>query len=273
MDIAADWAFWSGVRSVATAPEWHRLARSSYVGLYYHRIAGEGKPGQERLDVSPAVFERQIRWIRRLRLRPLTPDDLVTFHTDTSATLPRRSFLLAADDAFLDAVLALTRKADLQPFVFVPTSAVGGNASWVDDEPVAGWPELRTFVLSGGVVGSHGRIHVPLTELDEAALAVELGESLRELKRQIPEAAPLLAYPNGRNDATVRAAAEAAGYAAAFSSETGPNGAGTDRFALRRVELKEWDGPLAVIWKALTGELVPWTIERRRLQRRARQSS
>jgi peptidoglycan/xylan/chitin deacetylase (PgdA/CDA1 family) len=272
LEIAADAAFWTGVRREATAPEWERLARSSYVGLYYHRIAGEGKPGQERLDVSPAVFERQMRWLRRLRLRPLTPDDLIAFHTDPQATLPHRSFVLAADDGFRDAIVALARHADLRPFVFVPTSAVGGSASWVDGEPVADWSELRELVSRGGVIGSHGRTHVSFPELDAAALATELGESMLELRAQIPAAAPVLAYPHGRNDAAVRTAADAAGYRAAFSSETGRNGAGTDRFALRRVELKEWDGPLSVIWKALTGELVPWPIERRRLQRRARRA-
>jgi peptidoglycan/xylan/chitin deacetylase (PgdA/CDA1 family) len=272
LEIAADAAFWSGVRSVATAREWQRLARSSYVGLYYHRIAGEGKPGQERLDVSPAVFEKQMRWLRRLRRRPLAPDELIDFHTDPKATLPRGSIVVAADDGFRDAVLALARHADLRPFIFVPTSAVGGSASWVDGEPVASWSELRELVSRGGVIGSHGRTHVSFPELDKAALAAELGESMRELRAHIPDAAPLLAYPHGHNNATVRAAAHTAGYRAAFSSETGRNGAGTDPFELRRVELKEWDGPAAVTWKALTGELVPWRIERRRLQRRARRS-
>jgi len=272
LDIAADAAFWGGVRRVATAREWHRLARSSYVGLYYHRIAGERKPGQERLDVPPAVFERQMRWVRRLRLRPLSPDALIDFHTDPKAILPRRSVVLAADDGFRDAVVALARHADLRPFIFVPTSAVGGSATWVDGEPVAGWSELRELVFRGGVIGSHGRTHVPFPELDPATLAAELSESMQELRARIPDAAPLLAYPHGRNNATVRAAADKAGYRAAFSTEPGRNGAGTDRFELRRVELKEWDGPAAAIWKALTGELVPWPIERRRLRRRARRA-
>jgi peptidoglycan/xylan/chitin deacetylase (PgdA/CDA1 family) len=273
LEIAADAAFWSGVRSLATAHELERWTRSSYVGLYYHRIAGEGKPGQERLDVSPAVFERQIAWLRRLRLRPLTPDELIAFHTDPQATLPRRSVVLAADDGFRDAVVALTRHADLRPFVFVPTSAVGGSASWVDGEPVASWSELRELVSRGGVLGSHGLSHVSFPDLDAAALDAELLESMRELHAKIPNAAPLLAYPHGRNDEAVRTAAAGTGYRAAFSSETGRNGAGTDRFELRRVELKEWDGLAATTWKALTGELVPWAIERRRLARRARRAS
>ena len=272
LEIAADAAFWGGVRRKATPREWQRLARDSYVGLYYHRIAGEGKPGQERLDVSPVVFEKQMRWLRRLRLRPLAPEALIAFHTDPQATLPRHSVVLAADDGFRDAVVALGRHADLRPFVFIPTSAVGGSASWVDGEPVASWSELSELASRGGVIGSHGLTHVPFPELDATALAAELDESMRELRAQIPDAVPLLAYPHGRNDPTVRAAADDAGYRAAFSSETGRNGAGTDRFALRRVELKEWDGPVAVIWKALTGELVPWPIERRRLKRLARRS-
>ena len=65
------------------------------------------------------------------------------------------------------------------------------------------------------------------------------------------------------------AALAAAGYRAAFSTLPGRNGAGTDRFRLRRVGLKDWDGAAAFAWKALTGELVPWSIERWRLRVRA----
>ena len=78
--------------------------------------------------------------------------------------------------------------------------------------------------------------------------------------------APLLAYPHGQNDDAVRAAAAAAGYRAAFSTEAGRNGAATDLYRLRRVGPKDWDGAAAFIWKALTGESVPWSVERVRLR-------
>jgi hypothetical protein len=106
-----------------------------------------------------------------------------------------------------------------------------------------------------------------LPDLEADALASELERSLRELRTEIPGAAPMLAYPHGRNDAAVRAAAAAAGYRAGFTSETGRNGAGTDPYLLRRVDLKDWDGPAGVAWKALTGELVPWSVERWKLLR------
>lgn len=262
--LAADVAFWTGVRQNATEREWERLTRSSYVVLYYHRIAGEGKPSQKRLDVRPAVFERHMTWLRRLRLRPLAAEELVAFHYDPEATLPRRSFVLAADDAFHDAVVALARHSDLLPYIFVNPSAVGGRApwTWADGEAIASWPELRELAARGGEIGSHSYTHASLPDLEADALASELERSLRELRDEVPGATPMLAYPHGRNDVAVRAAAAAAGYRAAFTSETGRNGAGTDPFLLRRVDLKDWDGPAVVAWKALTGELVPWSIER-----------
>jgi peptidoglycan/xylan/chitin deacetylase (PgdA/CDA1 family) len=267
---AADAAFWAGVRSAATPHEWERLTRSSYVVLYYHRIAGDGKPGQERFDLAPRVFERHMRWLRRLGLRPLGVDELVAFHTDPQATLPRRAVLLTADDGFRDTVLALARHVDLRPVIFVSTDAVGGEApwDWADREPIASWPELQDFVAGGGEVGSHARTHTPLTELDVALLAVELTGSWEELRAHVSRPAPLLAYPHGRNDETVRAAAAAADYRAAFSTEAGRNGAGTDRLGLRRIGPKQWDGAAAFVWKATTGEAVPWSIERVRLRLR-----
>ena len=60
----ADAAFWVGARSAATDEEWARLTRSSYVVLTYHRLAGDRLPGQERLDVDPAIFRGHVSWLR-----------------------------------------------------------------------------------------------------------------------------------------------------------------------------------------------------------------
>jgi peptidoglycan/xylan/chitin deacetylase (PgdA/CDA1 family) len=268
-DLAADAAFWGGVRSVATRREWQRLTKSSYVVLLYHRIA-DRRAGQERLNVSPKQFERQMRWLRRLGPRPVGVDELIRFHTDPEATLPRRAVVLAADDAFRDAVVALRRHVELRPIVFVATSAVGGSAPWpwADGEPIASWPELQELSAAGGTIASHAQSHVPLPELDPESLARELAESWREVSAHVPGAARLLAYPHGEHDETVRAAAAAAGYVAAFTTRAGRNGAGTDAHQLRRVEPKDWDGAVAFAWKALTGEGVPWSVERWRLRLR-----
>lgn len=271
----ADAAFWAGARSAATDEEWARLTGSSYVVLTYHRLAGDRIPGQERLDVDPAMFRRHLRWLRRLRFRPLSHEELARFHRDPSATLPRRSFLLTVDDGFRDAVAAIHGHMSAKPQLFVNTALVGGVASWADDRPLASWDELRELAAEGAAIGSHARTHGRLPDSPPDLLDEELAGSLRELQTQVPSAIPVLAYPHGSHDEHVRAATVKAGYDAAYTTEVGRNGAGTDPYCLRRVSVKDWDGPISLVWKSLTGELVPpawdrWTQRLRRARLRAK---
>jgi hypothetical protein len=138
-----DAAFWAGARANATRAEWRRLTRSSYVALYYHRLAGDGKVGQERLDVAPEQFARQVRLLRLLGFRPLTPEELAAFHCGDQTNLPPRSFVITVDDAFRDCVEPLVRHVDVRPQLFVPTQEVGGRSWWAGDEPLASWEELE----------------------------------------------------------------------------------------------------------------------------------
>jgi peptidoglycan/xylan/chitin deacetylase (PgdA/CDA1 family) len=274
--FAADAAFWAGARAAATGREWHRLTRSSYAALYYHRVAGEGKPGQERIDISPERFARQLRLLRRLRFRALSADEIVAFHTDPDSLLPRRAYALTADDGFRDAVDALGREPEHRAQVFVCTDAVGGSADWAGGEPVAGWDELARLADIGAYVGSHGTSHADLTGVETVEQA--LTDSRHELERRLGAPVPLLAYPHGRRDERVRRAAATAGYRAAYTTDPGRNGAGTSRYDLRRVGPKEWDSSLSFLWKAVTGELVParwerWLLARARLRSRWRRSS
>jgi peptidoglycan/xylan/chitin deacetylase (PgdA/CDA1 family) len=119
------------------------------------------------------------------------------------------------------------------------------------------------------VVASHARGHPKLSGLDRDAMRDELAGSMSDLETRLPGAPPLLAYPHGDHDERVRAAAVAAGYRAAFTTEPGRNGAGTDPYCLRRIGIKDWDGRAALIWKAVTGEFLPWWWERWRQRFRA----
>lgn len=268
--LLADAAFWAGVRVEADAAEWHRFTRSSYVALCYHRVAGDNKPGQERLDVPPPTFERQLRVLRMLRFRPLGPEEWRRFHGTSTARLPHRSYILTLDDGFLDAVEAAGQHPTHHPQLFVPTAAVGRSLEWAPEDALADWQDLRSAARAGIAVGSHGRHHRPLAGLEAVALRDEVAGSLADLRGQLDRVLPVLAYPNGRHDHAARAAALAAGYQAAFTTEIGRNGAGTDVFCLRRISVKAWDTPLALVWKVLTGEPPPRGWERRLRRRHER---
>jgi hypothetical protein len=254
LDLATDLAFWAGACSRATTQEWKRFARSSYVVFYYHGIAGGRSPGHG-LDIRR--FECQLRLLRLLGFRSLSPDELFAFHADPGATIPPRSYVLTADDALRGAVAALGRHGALSPQVYVNTAAVGGSPPWVFGESVAGWEELTAFEAAGGVIGSHCRDHPQLPKLDSGSLRDELVGSLEEIQARFSKAPPLLAYPHGLHDERVRSAAQDAGYRLAFTTAPGRNGAGIDVYCLRRIGPRDWDSYVAFLWKALTGEWLP----------------
>lgn len=261
-ELAEDLAYWKGVRAESTPEEWRRLT-SSYVVLVYHRFAGELKPGQERIDISPRRFYRQLRLLRALGFRPLALEELLAFHRGERNDLPRRRFAITVDDAMADAVEPLRRIAGLHPQLYVPTAELGGSAHWIDGEPVAGWEDVRELAAAGVAIGSHTRHHRRLTELDPAEWEQELAGSLSELRENVPTSLAVLAYPNGDHDEAVCRATKETGYEAAFTTEKGRNDATTDPFRLRRVSVHGTDGALAVLWKVLTGEALPGWWPRR----------
>ena len=256
---AADLSFWKGVRERASATEWRRWTTSSYAALLYHRFAGEHKPGQERIDVAPKLFDRQLRALSLAHYRPLRAEQIIEFHSGVIGELPRRSFTITVDDAISDCVAPLLRHARCCPQLFVSTQEVGGRAHWIDDEPVATWADVRALAAAGVAVGSHARLHRRLTAVSESERAAELTGSLADLWERIPNPIEVVAFPNGDHDRAVCRAAREAGFRAAYTTEKGRNGAGTDPHSLRRVSIHGHDGALAVLWKVLTGEALPAT--------------
>jgi peptidoglycan/xylan/chitin deacetylase (PgdA/CDA1 family) len=260
-DAALESAFWRGVRGAASGEEWRRLTRG-YSVLLYHRLAGERKPGQERLDVPPDRFARQLALLRLIGFRPLPVEQLLAFHRPGGGALGRLRFVVTVDDALQDVLEPLLAAASARPCLFVPTGVVGGEAQWLDGERVAGWDELLLLAASGIELGSHGRTHAPLPDLDDASIRREVEDSRRELREALGHPPRLFAYPNGRTDARTRAAVVEAGYEGAFTTQPGLNGAGTDRHLLRRVSVKRWDSGVSLAWKALTGQPLPAAWER-----------
>jgi peptidoglycan/xylan/chitin deacetylase (PgdA/CDA1 family) len=249
--------------------ERRRLAGGSYVVLVYHRFAGELKAGQERIDIAPRRFARQLRALRLAGFRPVSPEEIVAFHEGSLEAVPRRGIAITVDDAIEDCIGPLRRHAEWEPQLFVPTSELGGSAHWVDGEPVASWEQVAELARDGVRIGSHTRHHRRLTSLGAAERAAELAGSLDDLRSRLPDAIDLLAYPNGDHDDAVCSAAREAGYAAAYTTEKGRNDADTDRFRLKRVSVHGADGVLAVLWKAWTGQGLPplWLRLRRLLGR------
>lgn len=246
--------------------DWALLTRRSYSVLCYHRMAGAGEPGQERIDLPPARFRRHLRVLRLLGFRPVTEPELRALHGGEPVVLGRRRYLLTADDGFTDCVEALATVRPRHAWLFVPTARPGQRAAWAGQAPLSPWPDLRELAASTGVrIGSHGQTHTPLTDVDPDSLAAELAGARADLATHGLDT-DVLAYPNGQHDPAVRAAAAAAGYTLAFTTENGRNGPATDPLALRRVTPKAWDSRTSLVFRVVTGHALParWEARRRR---------
>jgi len=255
--LRADTAFWAGVREEATLSEWRRLARTSYVVFAYHRLAGERRPGQQQLDISPKRFDAHMKFLSFLRYHPLTIEDIRRFHADPNVSLPNRSYLVTLDDGYGDNAEPLLRHLSHLPVLFVPTSALGGTAHWFNDVRLLTWDELISLEEAGVAIGSHGRSHRQFPDLTRNELIAEVAGSWDDLSTQLRQPVAAIAYPKGGHDVISLKAVSDYHYQLGFTSKPGRNGAGTQPLCLRRVGIWQGDSLGLFAWKVLTGEYFP----------------
>jgi peptidoglycan/xylan/chitin deacetylase (PgdA/CDA1 family) len=104
------------------------------------------------------------------------------------------------------------------------------------DRQVISWTEAKEMSAAGVSFGSHSATHRILTRLDPDEATLEIAESWKVLKEQLVETIPVFCYPNGDWSTQVARSVEAAGYAAATTTEFGHEvGTPSRRFGLKRV--------------------------------------
>jgi peptidoglycan/xylan/chitin deacetylase (PgdA/CDA1 family) len=142
--------------------------------------------------------------------------------------------LLGATDALLSALNSAD--ADL---VGAALAARVGEPDLANLPAMAGWRELEQLVESGFTIGAHGAAHCLLPLENDERLIEELAVPRAEITRHIGIPPSVIAYPGGRYDARVIAAARAAGYVGAVTTEDRRNDPGCDVFRLGRKCLVE----------------------------------
>jgi peptidoglycan/xylan/chitin deacetylase (PgdA/CDA1 family) len=101
---------------------------------------------------------------------------------------------------------------------------------------VLGWDALRALAREGVTLCAHTRTHPLLDRIDAAQTRAEVAGALADLRREIGEALPVLAYPDGRYGPETLAAVRDAGIEVAFTTHRGINDLRTlDALQLRRV--------------------------------------
>ena len=114
---------------------------------------------------------------------------------------------------------------------FISTNLIG-KSGYLD------WDQIKELDANGFNIGSHGVNHIPLTNLPDAELAKELGESKKMLEDRLGKTVGSFSVPRGFYNARVRRAAESAGYRFICTSRFGLNSLHPDPLALARMAVK-----------------------------------
>jgi peptidoglycan/xylan/chitin deacetylase (PgdA/CDA1 family) len=220
--------------------------------LMYHRIGEAHNPWEKRYCISPALFAKHMRHLSACGMQACSLGDFFAW-LDQRKDLPAGSFLLTFDDGFagiFEHATSILQELGWPATVFLVSQLIGKQDEWCRAENPSGatYPLLDTDTIEamrgmGFTFHSHTRLHPDLTTLPEDQLSSELHGSRTDLEDLLNEEVHYLAYPYGLYNEQVLAAARAAGYKAAFSTQPGFNRTDIDRFRIRRLDISGTDTP------------------------------
>jgi peptidoglycan/xylan/chitin deacetylase (PgdA/CDA1 family) len=167
--------------------------------------------------------------------------------------LPPGAVLLTFDDGYrdnLENALPILRRYEYPAVLFVPIGFLDDSRPLPHEESLrmlgirnhtVDWDELAELEAGGVRIESHGIGHRPLSELDPAEATREIALSKLRLEERLGREVEAFAYVKGSladYHPEHASLVQQAGYRIAFSSVSGANGSGSDRFRLRRYNVE-----------------------------------
>lgn len=198
--------------------------------LMYHGLHADAR-ARGRFDpvysVRPEAFARQLDWLLEHDYRSVRLDDF-------DIREPRR-LVISFDDgdvSDLEIALPLLRERGMVAEFFITSDFIGRPG-------MLNTANVRSLADAGMGVGSHGRSHAFLEDLDATSLKAELLDSRYRLQELCGREVTSLALPGGRGGERELRCAQQLGYRHLLGSMPGPNrqprqGAWLQRLAVTR---------------------------------------
>jgi peptidoglycan/xylan/chitin deacetylase (PgdA/CDA1 family) len=218
--------------------------------LCYHAV----EPGwRSPLAIHPDLFARHCAWLSRHRRTISLPDGVTRMNGSTR--WPAGLTALSFDDGFAGLhkhalPILLQHRLPATVFLVAQTlTSAGRPVDWVDDPPdyrlaTLSRDQVLEMQAAGITFGSHSYSHLDLTTLTEEECERDLRVSREVLEDLLGGPVRMLAYPRGRHNERVRAAAARAGFTQAFALPQGPEPIGPH--AIPRVGVWSNDGLIAL---------------------------
>jgi peptidoglycan/xylan/chitin deacetylase (PgdA/CDA1 family) len=177
--------------------------------LMYHSLDTSGSP----ISVAPGAFRAHMLALISRGVAVMGIAELL------SAPANQHAVAITFDDALAsvgEVARPVLAELGLTATVFVPTAHVAGDNRWrgtgdrgVPHSPVLSWEQLGDLQDCGWTIGAHTRTHTALTRCSAAQIDDELEGSAQDILRVLGVRPQLFAYPYGRTNAQVSAAASA----------------------------------------------------------------
>lgn len=216
--------------------------------LMYHKVASP-TPGAKILGhyVRPRAFRRHLKLLKLLRLSSISPGQSPEGTTSQIA--------ITFDDGyenFLTHALPALEDHHFTATVFVVTERLGRTDEWDEGfEPLMTADQIRECVRRGTQIGSHTATHANLTKVTLPAAESEIRRSAEQLAALDIGAVPGFCYPYGAESAEIRNLVAQSGYDYACTTLKGQNHASTDRYGLRRINVRADTGVAVLAYKLL----------------------
>jgi len=217
--------------------------------LMYHRIAeaDDGPASLAQYRVSPAMFEAQMRWLRRNGYHGITPEEWLTAVRERRA-ISGRPFMLTFDDGYRDfaeTAWPILGRFGIPATVAIATDHVGDCAEWDrgfgEPAPLMTWEQIAKVSAEGAVIASHSASHRPMTALSGHDLYREALRSREAIRKAIGVEPDTVIWPYGIEDAAACRVFEHVGYDIGFGTRNGCATMLDDPMRLPRIDVNGFD--------------------------------
>jgi len=233
--------------------------------LMYHMIKQHQGGKFKGLRVSPAMFEKQVKYLVENGWHFFTMSELI----EKKESLPEKSVALTFDDGYEDNythAFAILQKYDVKATIYIVVDRHGrewssrrkakNNSGELMQEPKLTDVQIEEMLASGLVeIGSHTMTHDNLTTLDTEGKKREIIASKEMIEKTFGMVCNSFCYPFGLFDDEDRKWVEKAGYTNATTTQAGIDDVTTaDPYRLKRITVSGKDNFLAFRLKLRTGK-------------------